>query len=119
MEKKLWIGLEGMEFYAYHGYYEEERKTGGRYVVDVMVYTNAELAETLDDLSGTVNYEQIYAIVQLHMNEPVKLIEHLASKIMGDLRKFILKDDFIRIKIQKLDPPLNGKVAAAVVLLEE
>lgn len=119
MEKKLWIGLEGMEFYAYHGCYQEERKTGGRYLVDVMVYTNAELAETLDDLGGTVNYEEIYGVVARNMAEPVKLIEHLASRIMGDLRKFVTKDDFIRIKIQKLHPPLNGKIAAAVVLLEE
>ena len=119
MEKKLWIGLEGMEFYAYHGYYEEERKTGGKYLVDVMVYTNAELAETLDEINGTINYEEIYAIVQKNMEEPVRLLEHLASKIMTDLRKFIIKDDFIRIKIRKIQPPLNGKVEAAVVVLEE
>jgi dihydroneopterin aldolase len=40
-QKKVWIGLEGMEFYAYHGVYEEERKIGGKYIVDVLVHTNA------------------------------------------------------------------------------
>ena len=30
MQKKVWIGLEGMEFYARHGVYEEEQKIGGK-----------------------------------------------------------------------------------------
>ncbi|HRB19555.1 MAG TPA: dihydroneopterin aldolase [Chitinophagales bacterium] len=56
MQKKVWIGLEGMEFYAHHGVYAEERKIGGRYVVDVWVQTDASLAEKEDDLNGTINY---------------------------------------------------------------
>lgn len=119
MEKKLWIGLEGMEFYAYHGFYEEEQKTGGKYIVDIMVFTNAEMAVESDQLTGTVNYELIYAVVEEQMRIPVKLIEHLAANILGGLREFIIKDDTIRIKIRKIQPPLDGNVDAAVVILED
>ena len=118
-QKKVWIGLEGMEFYAYHGVYEEERKIGGKYIVDVLVYTNAKEAELHDDLNGTVNYEQIYKAVEQNMQQPVKLIERLARKIMDDMRLFVVKDDTIRIKIRKLNPPLGAKVEASVVEMED
>ena len=118
-QKKVWIGLEGMEFYAYHGVYEEERKIGGKYIVDVLVYTNAKEAELHDDLNGTVNYEQIYKVVEQNMQQPVKLIERLARKIMDDIRLFVVKEDTIRIKIRKLNPPLGAKVEASVVEMED
>ncbi|MFN8295838.1 MAG: dihydroneopterin aldolase [Chitinophagales bacterium] len=119
MQKKVWIGLEGMEFYAYHGVYEEERKKGGKYVVDVSVHTNAEKAEQYDELDGTVNYEQIYQAVEKNMQQPVKLIEHLARKIIDDIRLFVVKEDTIRIKIRKIQPPLGAKVEASVVEIED
>jgi dihydroneopterin aldolase len=118
-QKKVWIGLEGMEFYAYHGVYEEERKIGGKYIVDVLVYTNAVDAELHDDLNGTVNYEQIYKVVEQNMQQPVKLIERLVRKIMDDIRLFVVKEDTIRIKIRKLNPPLGAKVKASVVEMED
>ena len=118
-QKKVWIGLEGMEFYACHGVYEEERKIGGKYIVDVLVYTNAIDAELHDDLNGTVNYEQIYKVVEQNMQQPVKLIERLARKIMDDIRLFVVKEDTIRIKIRKLNPPLGAKVEASVVEMED
>lgn len=119
MQKKVWIGLEGMEFYAFHGVYEEERKIGGKYIVDVLVYTDAEKAEQNDELSGTVNYELIYKAVQQNMQQPVKLIEHLARKIIEDIRLFVAKEDTIRIKIRKMHPPLGAKVEASVVEVED
>lgn len=118
-QKKVWIGLEGMEFYAYHGVYEEERKIGGKYIVDVLVHTNAKDAELHDDLNGTVNYEQIYKVVEQNMQQPVKLIERLVRKIMDDIRLFVVKEDTIRIKIRKLNPPLGAKVKASVVEMED
>ena len=118
-QKKVWIGLEGMEFYAFHGVYEEERKIRGKFIVDVLVHTNAKDAELHDDLNGTVNYEQIYKAVEQNMQQPVKLIEHLARKIMDDMRLFVVKDDTIRIKIRKLNPPLGAKVEASVVEIED
>lgn len=119
MQKKIWIGLENMEFYAYHGVYEEERLIGGKYMVDVSVYTDAGKAELEDDLDGTVNYEKIYAATQRNMQQPVKLIEHLARKIIDDIRLFVDKEDIIRIKIRKLHPPLGAQVVASVVEIED
>ncbi|MFN8283394.1 MAG: dihydroneopterin aldolase [Chitinophagales bacterium] len=118
MQHKLWIGLEGMEFYAHHGVYDYEREKGGKYMVDAFVYTDATIAEEKDDLSGTVNYELIYEAVSKNMQEPAKLIEHLAHNIIKEMKTFVPATDKIRIKIKKIKPPLDGEVAASVVEME-
>lgn len=119
MQKKIWIGLEGMEFHAFHGVYEEERKVGGKYIVDVFVLTDALKAIQNDDLEGTINYEHIYNAVKMNMQQPVQLIEHLAQKIVESIRTFVQQEDTIRIKIKKMHPPLGGEVSASVVELED
>ncbi len=119
MQKKVWIGLEGMEFYAYHGVYQEEQIIGGKYIVDVWVQTDATSARQNDDLNGTVNYELIYNAVKQNMQEPVLLIEHLAQKIINTLRTFVVKEDIIKIKLKKIHPPLGAKVEASVIEIED
>lgn len=119
MQKKVWVGLEEMEFYAYHGVYAKEREQGGKYIVDVFVETNATKALVEDDLLGTINYELIFDATQKNMNTPVNLIEHLAKKILDDLRLFIPKENKIRLKIRKIQPPLDGKVGASSIEIED
>lgn len=63
------IGLEGMEFFAFHGYYEAERKMGNTYQLDVFVTLKNELKGT-EDIWDTVNYEHIYDICKIDMEKP-------------------------------------------------
>ena len=66
------VALEGMQFYAFHGFYEEEQLIGNYFVVDVYVDTNFMGAAQSDDLGGTVNYETIYFICRLEMKKTSK-----------------------------------------------
>jgi dihydroneopterin aldolase len=58
------IGVEGLQFYSHHGYYKEEQVLGGKYVVDF--YLNIDLSEAAasDQLTKTINYEQVYQIAK-------------------------------------------------------
>jgi hypothetical protein len=58
------IAIEGMQFYAHHGFYKEEQVIGGQYEVDVYMNTDIEGAATTDRLEMTVNYERVYGIVK-------------------------------------------------------
>lgn len=117
-QKKGWIGLESMEFYAYHGVFEEEQLIGGKFIVDISIYTDMHGAMLYDNLDGTLDYEIIYHIVKKNMLEPVKLIEHLAYNIISDLKEILTEDDKIKLKIRKLNPPLGAKIGASVIEIE-
>lgn len=34
------ISLEGLEFFAYHGFYDEEQKVGNKYSLDITIHTD-------------------------------------------------------------------------------
>ncbi|EJF52294.1 dihydroneopterin aldolase [Saprospira grandis DSM 2844] len=113
------IGIEGMEFYAYHGFYEEERKMGGRYRLDVYVETATGKVGKTDELGDTVNYETIYRAAKVEMAKPSKMIEHLAQRIMDRLRSILSKAADIELRLSKLDPPLGGPVSRTFVELQQ
>ncbi|MBR9919562.1 MAG: dihydroneopterin aldolase [Bacteroidetes bacterium] len=109
------VALEGMRFFAYHGYYEEERLIGGEYVVDVYITTDVSKAAVKDDLERTINYENIHTICQAVMKEPCKLIETVAEKISLRIKHLYHYIKEMKIRVRKLNPPLNGPVQQAMV----
>ena len=109
------VALEGMQFYAFHGFYEEEQLIGNYFVVDVYVDTNFMGAAQSDDLGGTVNYETIYFICRLEMKKTSKLLEHVAQRILNKLSAQFSRASGITVRISKMNPPLGGPVARSFV----
>ncbi|NME68364.1 dihydroneopterin aldolase [Flammeovirga aprica] len=103
------IALEGLEFFAYHGFFEEEQKIGNKYGVDLFVDTNFDDAAQTDNLEGTINYMDLYEIVKEVMNVSSKLLEHLGQKIVDEIYKKWPKSALqVRVKIKKFNPPIGG-----------
>jgi len=112
------VSLEGMEFYARHGYYEEERVIGNKYSVDVVLDVDFSEAASEDKLEGTVNYEKVYEIVRDVMSIDANLLEHLAGKMIKALRKGFPELKHAKVIISKYNPPIKGLCKRAVVELE-
>ncbi len=109
------IVLQGMEFFSFHGYYEQERKEGNNFKVDIELETDFTKAVLTDELTGTFNYEEVYKIVADEMQIPSKLLEHVAGRILDKLQTQRSTLFSIKVCIQKLNPPLAGKVAHSMV----
>ncbi len=109
--------LEGMEFYARHGYYEEERIIGNKYSVDVEMALDFDEAVEQDKLEGTVNYEKVYALVAEVMNIDATLLEHLAGKIIKKIKTKFPNVKEVRVRVSKYNPPVKGLCKKATVEL--
>lgn len=109
------LSLEGMEFYAHHGYYEEETILGGYYVVDVYLETDIVKAAAKDDLSMAINYETIYMICKTVMSRPNKLIETVVERIALGVKHQYKNIKDITVRVRKKNPPLGGVVDQAVI----
>ena len=112
------VSLQGMEFYARHGYYEEERIIGNKYSVDVTLELDISEAAAEDKLEGTVNYEQVYEIVQEVMSIDANLLEHLAGKMIKSLKTHFPQVTHSWVRISKYNPPIKGLCQKAIVELE-
>jgi 7,8-dihydroneopterin aldolase/epimerase/oxygenase len=114
------IALEGMRFHAYHGVYDAERILGTEYVVDIYVQTVATIvAAATDDVSKTVNYESIYQICRIEMEQPRNLIEAVAKSIMAKMKHQFDNMMSLKVRVKKCNPPMGGRIASASIEEEE
>ncbi len=108
------VSLEGVRFFAYHGFYPEEQILGTEFIVDVD--TELEVFSAGDDeISNTVNYERLFQIISVEMKNPRKLLETVAHAILGEIRHEFLAVNNIRVLIRKMHPPLGGDVRNSAI----
>lgn len=109
------VSLHGAEFFAHHGFYPEEQILGNKFVIniDVEFITNADM--TGDHIADTVNYEQLYTIVEEEMRHTRKLLEAVAQAIADRVRDAYPYIEKISVELRKLNPPLKGLVAYSSV----
>lgn len=112
------IIIENMEFYAYHGHFEEEQKIGTWFSVDLTLDVDTTKAELSDDLEDTVDYSAVYRLVKEQMMIPSKLLEHVGRRILNSLKDNFLDVKHAKIKIKKMNPPLGGKMTSVALELE-
>jgi len=112
------VALEGLEFYARHGYYKEERKIGNKYSVDIHINMDFENAAIHDDIKETVNYEKVYSIATEVMNIEAKLLEHIATKMIDRIYEYYPQANNVKVKVSKHNPPLMGLCKKASITLD-
>ncbi len=112
------IEVNGIKLYAFHGCLEEEARIGGHYVVDVAISTDFSLAAETDDLSKTVDYVAVNAIVKEEMAIRSKLIEHVGQRIFSRIKNEMKGVSELSVKITKISPPINGDVSNVAILIE-
>ncbi len=113
------ILMEGLAFHGYHGVLKEEKKLGQKFFVDVILYVDLKKAGKTDDLNYTVNYEEVYRIIEkIIKNEQYNLLEALAEKICGNVLYSFDIVQKINVKIKKPEAPVAGIFDCFAVQIE-
>jgi dihydroneopterin aldolase len=111
------VSLEGLEFHAYHGVYPHERSSGNKFEVDILVETYFDESAFRDELSGTINYEDLYALVKAAMGKPSKLLETVGHSIAEETLTTFPEAVSVEVKISKFNPPIGGVCKKASVVV--
>ena len=111
------VALEGLEFHAYHGVYPHERSSGNKFEIDISVETEFDKNAFDDELSGTLNYEELYAVVKEQMGRPAKLLETVAHAIAQHTLNAFAEAKAVEVKISKFNPPIGGVCKKSSVTL--
>lgn len=111
ISEKALLELEGMEFHAFHGCLEEERRDGNLFMVDFRAEVPVSAAAASDTLSDTLDYSAVYDIVAEQMAEPSNLIENVAARIAGAIEKAFPWLEHFSVRVSKKNPPVAGSAA--------
>ncbi|MEO6523417.1 MAG: dihydroneopterin aldolase [Mucilaginibacter sp.] len=109
------VALQGVKFFAYHGFYPEEQILGSHFIVDVSVEFPQQHHYDDDEIAHTVNYEQLNAMVQAEMQHTRKLLETVVQGIIDRAKAEYPFAEIIKASITKLNPPLSGEVASSFI----
>lgn len=109
------IKLEGIEFFAYHGHHDEERITGNKYSVDIIINTDLSKARESDHLADTIDYSVIYNIIKKEMAKPARLLEHISHRINTEVLNAYESIERVETSVSKFNPPLGGICKKAMV----
>ena len=116
--RNMLIALSNLEFYAFHGVLEQECQVGGAYLIDVELDVEvSSLAYDDDDLSGTVNYAQVYETIKAEMKQSSKLLEHVVMRIGRSLLREFTTVNTVKISLTKVNPPMGAAWKGATVTL--
>lgn len=108
IDRDITIELTGMEFHAFHGCLEQERKEGNTFVVDFRGKRDGKKAAKTDDLKNTADYSKIYEIVAAEMAKPSNLLENVAGRIVDAIMEADFGFWFVQVRVSKKNPPLGG-----------
>ncbi len=109
------VALKEVKFFAYHGFYAQEQVIGSHFVIDVQVEFLQQHHFNDDDIVHTVNYEQLYQIVDAEMKHTRKLLETVLQGIIDRIKTCFPFVENITASIKKLNPPLSGQVSYSFI----
>ncbi|HSF61282.1 MAG TPA: dihydroneopterin aldolase [Gaiellaceae bacterium] len=112
------IELKGLVVFGHHGYLEEERRLGQRFLVDLWVDVSEEATET-DRIEDTVDYRRLAALVREVFAGPERLLlEGLAGAVADGILERFSAVERARARVRKPDVVLDPPVEYAAVVVE-
>jgi len=107
-----------MEFYAFHGHYQEEQIVGNRFLVDLELEADLAAPAESDQLSDAVNYQQAYMIIKKEMRrKKSNLLENIGKRILDALYSEMEGIQKATVKIRKMYPPMGGPIQSVGITM--
>jgi dihydroneopterin aldolase len=111
------IEIEGMEFYAYHGHYEEEQIVGNKFLVDIKIEADCDVPAHSDNINDAINYQTVYKIIKKQMKIKSRLLENIVKRIIDAIFDELPGIEKVEVKLSKMNPPMGGKIKKVSVTM--
>ena len=87
--------------------------------MDIVVEADLDSAAENDTLKDTVNYGKLYQIAREVMEEPSKLLEHIAQRVITRTYEKYPNVASVEVSVSKYNPPVGGVCHRARVTLKK
>jgi len=112
----LTVRLKNCAFFAHHGMFDEEKRLGQRFFVDVELGVSHTGAALSDSIHDTVNYASVYEIVERSiLGSRRNLIETLSREIARSLLDAFELAHTVTVSIRKPGASVPGVLDFAEV----
>ena len=112
----MYIYLNDLLFNGFHGVYPAEKKIGNTFKVDVRIQMTPA-TKTIHKLEDTIDYVQVYALIQKIMTVSTPLLETIVANIADQILAAHPIAESVYVKITKLQlsvPYFEGTTAVDI-----
>lgn len=109
------VQIMGLQVDAHHGVHAQERRDGQRFVVDVVLDVDTQIAARTDNLDDTIDYAQLVTdVAEMIRSTQFHLLEALAAHVADQL---LVQERVaaVRVRITKPNVELPEEVEAVSV----
>ena len=112
------IVLTGIHGFGYHGLFDQERKDGQDFFVDLTLSVDLNTASQSDAIEDTVNYAEVTdLVVEEITTNPVNLIEKLAVRIAERVLNQQVKVISVTVTVHKPQAPVAAQLKDIAVVI--
>lgn len=111
------IGLSGIQVLKVCGF-GAEREKPQKIEIDVEIETDFTKVAENDNPDYGIDLNAIYSLVIQSLKDEIFTIETIAHRICENLKN-LDSVERIKVKVKKLNPPVDGEVKYSVVTIEE
>ena len=111
----MWIRVQSLALFAYHGAYDEERRAGNHFEFDIDVNVPDTFGAD-DNLESTLDYTHVFQIVaDRSAAKKYKILEQLCADICNDVLALDHAIAEVIVRVRKLNPPAEVSVKSVEV----
>ncbi len=115
MTDLLTISLNNLRFRAFHGMHPDEREKGNDFVVNLHASFQPPNNLTVVKLHDTIDYGELFEIINSAMQKPVDLLETVVQTIGNNVYKKYPRVKEVVVTVEKLNPPIDQFSGSAEV----
>jgi dihydroneopterin aldolase len=101
------LHLEKLQFFAYHGLYEEEKKLGNEFELNISA-SFFSTQPVITEINQTINYAAIYELAKSEMMQPRELLETFLSDLAEKIKRQFPELVKLKMSLYKLQMPLTN-----------
>lgn len=110
------IILKDLKYYSHIGVFDFEKEQGQAFVVDLILDLGFIEAAKQDDLGKTVNYGEIFQLLENYFTEAkVDLLEFACNEIIEQVLNFDQRINAVDLTLKKPQAPIEGDFAYMAV----
>ena len=110
-----YIHLRQVRFHAFPGVMPQERQVGADFLLNLKVGCPLAQAMQSVEVADTLNYAVLYDLAAREMQQPSKLLEHVAGRIAKVISETFPQVTSIDLELTKLNPPMGADGEGASV----
>ena len=110
------IIIKNLKIYAYHGVLEQEKRQGQNFYLDIEMCTDLSVPCQSDNVSDTINYDEVCACAKRIMTENTyDLIERAAQAVCDGILSEFPQVEQVKLTLKKPDAPVCCEIEYAAV----